>query len=182
MPPIILPSDYTLVTAKVWYLEMHQPPVKTLAPRPEAKLELLTGDLSVTDYREDYFGVGEKWDWLDRMVMPDAELYDLINRHDTRHYRFFIGQVKAGLAEYVLCPEFTEIQYFGLFPDFVGKGWGLYFLQQVIAQAWQFGSPRVQLNTCSLDHPNALSVYQKAGFVIVKEEEQVRKKRKERVG
>ncbi len=168
-------GSYRLVPAKVWYLEMHQAPVAEFVTRPGTGFVETDKPLTTAAYREVYYGVGEAWDWLDRMVMPDAELDALINRDDTFHYRFYIQDQLAGMAEYVVTPAFTEVQYFGLLPAFVGKGWGLYFLNQVIYQAWQFGRPLIQLNTCSLDHPNALSVYQKAGFKIVREEVQERK-------
>lgn len=164
-----------MVPARVWYLEMHQKPAVAFIARPDSVFQEIPKPLTAEAYREDYYGVGADWDWLDRMVMPEQELLALINRDDTLHYRLTVQDRKAGMAEYVVTPQFTEIQYFGLLPDFVGKGWGHYFLHQAIDQAWQFGRPLVQLNTCSLDHPNALAVYQKAGFKIVREEVQERK-------
>lgn len=168
-------ENYRLVPATVWYLEMHQTPAAVFVARPGTEFLETDKPLTAAAYRKMYYGVGEAWDWLDRMVMPEAELLSVINRDDTFHYRLHVNGQLAGMAEYVVTPAFTEVQYFGLLPAFVGKGWGLYFLNQVIDQAWRFGRPLVQLNTCSLDHPNALSVYQKAGFKIVREEVQERK-------
>lgn len=175
MTAISFSGNFRLVPAKVWYLEMPQPPATPFQPRPGCQFGEAPKPVSAEDYRAVYYGVGAEWDWLDRMVIPENELLDLINRDDTFHYRLTINGILAGMAEYIVTPGFTEIQYFGLLPGFVGKGWGKYFLQQVIHQAWQFGRPLVQLNTCSLDHPNALSVYQNAGFVVVREEVQERK-------
>jgi GNAT superfamily N-acetyltransferase len=64
---------------------------------------------------------------------------------------------------------------FGLFAAFVGKGLGKFFLQGVINKAWSFNARWIQLNTCSLDHPNALAVYQSQGFKVVRTKEEQRK-------
>ena len=63
-----------------------------------------------------------------------------------------------------------EILYFGLMPAFIGHGYGKYFLQWVIAKAWSYQPEWIQLNTCTLDHPNALGTYKKAGFIEVRTE------------
>lgn len=63
-----------------------------------------------------------------------------------------------------------EILYFGLMPSFIGKGYGKYFLQWVIAKAWSYKPEWIQLNTCTLDHPHALGTYKKAGFTEVRKE------------
>jgi len=107
--------------------------------------------------------------------MPDEELYQKINAANTDIFLMYIKDVPAGFAEFVKENDFTEILYFGLFPDFVGMGIGNYFLQWVIQQAWSYQPKWIQLNTCTLDHPNALPVYKKAGFVPIRTETQQRK-------
>lgn len=165
------------VPATVNYLESHLKPSPIISKREESKFEKQPQPITVESYRNLYYGVGEEWHWLDRMVMPDVELESLINASNNEIYLFTVDGINAGYAEFVKEADFTEIMYFGLLPDFVGKGWGHYFLQLVIEQAWSYQPKWIQLNTCSLDHPNALSVYQKAGFNIVKTEIQQRKKR-----
>lgn len=162
--------------ATVNYLESRICPEPLKNLRQGSKFEIYSKPVSVESYRKLYYGVGEEWHWLDRMVMPDQELESLINAPNNEIYLFSVDGVTAGFAEFVKEEKFTEIMYFGLLPDFVGKGWGHYFLQIVIQQAWTYQPEWIQLNTCSLDHPNALSVYQKAGFNIVKTEIQQRKK------
>lgn len=162
--------------ATVNYLESRICPESIINIRQGSKFDIYPKPVSVESYRKLYYGVGEEWHWLDRMVMPDQELESLINAPNNEIYLFSVDGVTAGFAEFVKEEKFTEIMYFGLLPDFVGKGWGHYFLQIVIQQAWTYQPEWIQLNTCSLDHPNALSVYQKAGFNIVKTEIQQRKK------
>ena len=88
---------------------------------------------------------------------------------------FHVNDEPAGYAEFVNEKSFVEIQYFGLMPEFIGKGLGKYFLQWVIAKAWSYNPEWIQLNTCTLDHPNALSVYKNAGFKEVRTEIQNRR-------
>jgi GNAT superfamily N-acetyltransferase len=155
---------------------MHQrPQEKQLPLPPDAEFELISKPVPVEVYRNYYYGVGEKFNWLDRMVMPDDELYQKINADGTDIYIMFINGDAAGFAEFVKEKEFTEILYFGLFPDYVGKGLGSAFLHWVIEQAWSYQPKWIQLNTCSLDHPGALPVYKKAGFIPVRTEIQQRK-------
>lgn len=167
-------SKIVCTDAVVTYLEMYQPqPFPT--EFPGTGFELLTKPVSVHVYRKLYFGVGEKHSWLDRMVMPDEELYQKINDPNIDIYVFNIEKVTAGFFEFIVGREFTEILYFGLLPDFVGKGYGKYFLSWAIAKAWSYNPQRIQLNTCTLDHPNALPNYLNAGFEIVKTEIQQRR-------
>ena len=51
---------------------------------------------------------------------------------------------------------------------YLGQGLGGGFLSLAIEQAWNWGAERVQVNTCSLDHPGALANYQARGFSIYK--------------
>jgi len=153
----------------VTFLEMHEPkelPVKL----PNTHFELLPKPISAAEYRKYYYGVGEKHFWLDRMVMPDEELAEKINAGNVDIFLFYINKEVAGYIEFVKEEKHVEILYFGLMPTFIGKGYGNYFLQWVIAKAWNYQPEWIQLNTCTLDHPNALGTYKKAGFTKVKTE------------
>lgn len=173
-PAFDLPA-ITMKPATVFFLEMREPPITKLVIRPETHFRLLTKPVSIEEYRYYYYGVGKNWHWLDRMVMPDQELFEKINAANTEIWLMKINDVPAGFAEFVCENDFTEIQYFGLLPDFIGKGYGSYFLAWVIEKAWSYQPKWIQLNTCTLDHPNALAVYQKAGFVKVRTEVQQRR-------
>jgi GNAT superfamily N-acetyltransferase len=65
----------------------------------------------------------------------------------------------------------VEIAYFGLLPDFIGRGWGKYLLTRAVQIAWDLGATRVWLHTCTLDHPAALPNYLKRGFRPLRTEE-----------
>jgi GNAT superfamily N-acetyltransferase len=64
----------------------------------------------------------------------------------------------------------VEIVYFGLLPEFIGRGAGKAFLDAVVAEAWRADTNRVWLHTCTLDHERALANYVAGGFRIVREE------------
>jgi GNAT superfamily N-acetyltransferase len=162
-------SKIIIRPATVYFLEMHESKPAP-DPLPETKFELLAKPISSSIYRELYYGVGEKWHWLDRMVMPDEELLEKINAPNTDIFVFKINNEAAGYIEFVKEKSFIEIQYFGLLPAFIGKGYGKYFLQWAIAKAWSYQPQWIQVNTCTLDHPNALSIYKNAGFKEVRTE------------
>jgi GNAT superfamily N-acetyltransferase len=137
---------------------------------PTTHFELLPKPISAGEYRKYYYGVGEKHFWLDRMVMPDEELSEKINADNVDIFLFYVNKETAGYIEFVKEEKYVEILYFGLMPAFIGKGYGNYFLQWVIATAWSYQPEWIQLNTCTLDHPNALGTYKKAGFTEVRTE------------
>ena len=64
----------------------------------------------------------------------------------------------------------VEIAYFGLLPEFFGRGWGGHLLTRAVDTAWSLGAARVWLHTCTLDHPAALPNYLRRGFRPVREE------------
>lgn len=168
--------NYELIPATVTYLEMHQKPSFDWTAWPGTDISKLEKPITAETYRKYYYGVGKNHNWLDRMVMPDEELLGKINDPKTEIFLMHFNSQLAGFAEFIVETDFTELLYFGLFPEFVGKGFGKYFLQWAIQKAWSYHPKWIQLNTCTLDHSNALSVYKNAGFVPVKTEVQERKK------
>lgn len=161
-------SRIRLQPVQVTFLEMHEKPENTVPAAFQLDFTLWPQPISVEEYRQFYYGVGKQWYWLDRMMMEDSLLYDKINAPNVDIYILYIEDQPAGFAEFVKEASYVEILYFGLLPAFIGKGYGNYFLQTVIEKAWSYQPQHIQLNTCSLDHPNALPVYKKAGFQQVK--------------
>jgi GNAT superfamily N-acetyltransferase len=52
-----------------------------------------------------------------------------------------------------------------LLPDYIGHRLGYYFLYQASLNAWSHPISKLLVNTCTLDHPRALPLYQRVGFV-----------------
>ncbi len=123
-----------------------------------------------------YQTVGESWDWIDRLVWTD-EQWQCYTQDE--HLRTWVAYVKGTPAGYFELQKQgdgdVEIAYFGLVPQFIGKGYGGYLLSQAIRNAWNWpGTTRVWVHTCSLDHPSALCNYKARGMTIYRTEQQTK--------
>jgi prephenate dehydrogenase len=122
-------------------------------------------------YRYLYREVGRPWHWIDRLPWPDELIRSHTGKAGVEIWLLSYETVPAGFAELERSADgVVEIVYFGLLPDFIGRGVGRAFLDAVVARAWDGGAGRVWLHTCTLDHPRALSHYLSAGFRVVREE------------
>ncbi|MEM9169628.1 MAG: GNAT family N-acetyltransferase [Pseudomonadota bacterium] len=118
-------------------------------------------------YRYLYAQVGDPHYWVSRKTMSDAALTTIIHHDDNHLLVLYIDGAPAGLAELdARRTGVVEIKFFGLVPDYLGLGLGRFFLHHAIDAAWALGPERVTLETCSLDHPAALPLYQKFGFAV----------------
>ena len=157
----------------VTYLEMLSCPddIKLSPPtnlNPEIRL---SENPTVEDYRHLYNSVGAKWTWIERRLMHDKQVQELISSPYVEIHILYVDNIIAGFGEIGWDKETngSEIKYFGLMPNFIGKGLGSYFLNNIVNIAWKRSPIRLRVNTCDLDHPSALSVYQKSGFKILEQ-------------
>ena len=161
-----------LVTT-VTYLEMISYPEHLKLTKPgslNAEIKLLDRP-SVDFYRYLYNTIGEKWTWIERRLLSDSDLQKLISSPDIEIHVLYVDKNIAGFGEvgWDTASNGSEIKYFGLMPDFIGKSLGPYFLNNIINIAWKRTPIRLRVNTCDLDHPSALHVYQRSGFNILEE-------------
>lgn len=158
----------------VTYLEMTQRPMRPTIPAPAGRLALMRVEApSVSYYRYLYDSVGEPWFWSDRRRLDDTALAALVQHPKVEIYVLYASGEPAGYVELDRRPEpDIEIAYFGILPQFVGRGFGPYLLNWAVDQAWQYGPRRLMVNTCTLDHPKALRTYQRIGFVAYRQERQ----------
>ena len=78
----------------------------------------------------------------------------------------------AGMAELDLRKQGqANISYFGLTPEAIGKRLGYFFFYHTCINAWLQPIQRLTINTCTLDHPRALPLYQLLGFTAYASEE-----------
>lgn len=156
----------------VTYLEMKAAPPLPPAPRRSEKLALMRAENpTVSFYRYLYDAVGAPWLWHERRRMDDESLRAIIQDPLVEVYVLYVAGVPAGYAELDRRVEGeVELAYFGLMPEFIGRGLGGYLLRWVAAKAWKRGVHRVWVHTCNLDHPRAMSVYQRMGFVPYRQE------------
>lgn len=155
------------VESNVTHLEMLAPPNRLpvdLKPGVEVRRAHAP---TVSFYRYLYNTIGGDWTWTGRRLTDDDTLASEIRDPNVEINVLWVEGVPAGLME-IDRRSMPEIQllYFGLIPDFVGKGYGRQALDWAVDRAWQHRPKRFWVHTCDLDHPNALSVYKKAGFTI----------------
>ncbi|MEL6450417.1 MAG: GNAT family N-acetyltransferase [Pseudomonadota bacterium] len=144
-------------------LEMTAPHLRGV-PCPQG-LDFAQIDPDVATYRDLFARVGQPWLWFGRTLLSDDAL-DTILRDPLVHVftLYQDGQAEALLELDFRQPGACELAYFGLTPALIGTGAGAYLLDQGIARAFAGGVARFHLHTCTLDSPQALGFYQRAGF------------------
>lgn len=162
------------IDVKITHLEMLAPPAGTAPPQPVLPLPLVlmaARKPNLRFYRFLYGSVGDPWLWYERRKMPDDQLAAILADPAVEVTVAYIGGVPAGYFELDSRKSGeVELAYFGLVPEFIGLKLGPYLLDCAVRKAWAKGPKRVWVHTCSLDHPKALKLYQRAGFVPFAEE------------
>lgn len=151
---------------------MREPPAAPAvsAPRPDLAL-VRAGRPTVAFYRFLYDRVGAAWLWTDRRRLDDAQLAAIVHDDAVKVHVAWAGGVPAGYAELDRrAPPDVELAYFGLMPEFIGQRLGPWLLDRAIRLAWEPRPARLWVHTQTLDHPSALPLYCKAGFVPYREE------------
>ncbi|KLN61462.1 GNAT family acetyltransferase [Kiloniella spongiae] len=162
-------STVPQIEVTISYLEMQERPQNLLLQSPQGKRTSLIRAYkpTVSFYRYLYNTIGEPWLWWERRVLSDDELSQIIQDDNVEIYVLYYDGVPAGYAELDRRkPSEIDLAYMGLIPDFIGQKLGPYLLSSIIDIVWSYEPTRLTVNTCSLDHPKALGVYQKCGFNI----------------
>ena len=154
------------------YLEMTAP--TDLRPArsadPAARVERIEG-CPASFYRYLYAEVGRAYRWTDRLAWTDEEIRAHLATPDVSVWLLTVKAAPAGFFELKTGGDgSTEIAYFGLLPEFIGRGYGKHLLTEAAERAWSTGAVRVWLHTCTLDDPAALPNYRARGFRPFKEE------------
>ena len=118
--------------------------------------------------------VGKGYHWADRLLWNEAEWRAAIDQPEVELWTAREGETIVGYFELEHRGDAGEIRYFGLLPDFHGRGIGGWLLTEAVRRAWQFRVQRVTVNTCTLDGAAALPNYRSRGFVVVREDQQRR--------
>lgn len=160
------------VPVLTYYLEMREAPADFISP-PDRKLHILQLEEGPVDfYKYLYNKVGQAHKWVDRNLMPEKELKLILNDPLVEVHVLYDSGAPAGFAELDFRTDSVcELAYFGLLPNFLGKGLGKYFLGWAIRRAWSKEINRLWVHTCEWDHPAALTTYEKAGFEIYDKKE-----------
>ena len=159
----------------VTFLEMTAETIHHVVAPSNLKLMLLRAENITLDfYRFLYDAVGRNFNWYDRRYLTDAELTAAIHADGVEVWVLYVGGQPAGYFE--LAPRddnVMELEYFGLIPDFHGRGLGKWLLAEAIRAAWAKQPSKLVVETNSLDGPRALPLYQKMGFTPYAQESKV---------
>ena len=161
------------------YLEMQSP--EQLRPKQslDARFQIREQKKSNWFFNRDlYFRVGEQWQWIDKRPWTDEQWKEYATAPELRTFAAYYDDALAGYYELRNDTEGgVEIAYFGLLPEFIGRGLGGALLTSAIEEAWSpesirgIAPTRVWVHTCNRDHPEALANYQARGMVVYKVEE-----------
>lgn len=157
------------------YLEMFAPPAPWRGGRrSDATAIMRAHECTTSFYRYLYDTVGQQWLWYDRRQLPLADLRDIIEDPLVEIYVLYCQGTPAGFGELDRRQGGDlELAYFGLLPDFIGRGLGPYFLHWLQNTAWSHQPDRLWVHTCTFDHPSAMALYQRAGFKAYRQERSI---------
>jgi hypothetical protein len=112
--------------------------------------------------RDLYFRVGEQWHWIDKRPWTDAQWKEYAGAPELRTFAAYYDYALARRDD----EDGVEIAYFGLLPEFIGRG-----LNQRNRRSLASVASACVGTTCNRDHPQALANYQARGMVVYKIEE-----------
>ena len=91
--------------------------------------------------RDLYFRVGEQWDWIDKRPWTDDQWKEYAAAAELCTFAGYYDDVLAGYYELRRDTDGgVEIAYFGLLPEFIGRGLGGALLTSAIEEAWRIGT------------------------------------------
>lgn len=178
-PPILTwqpaPDVARELTTTVTFLEMLREAPHHVPMPMGIKLFLLRAEhVSPAFYRFLYTRVGEGCSWTDRVGLNDEALSRLVHAEGVAVWVLYGDGQPAGFFELAEPDrETVEIEYFGLVPEFRGRGLGMWFLAEAIRAAWARTPRRVIIETCTLDGPLALQLYQRMGFTPYNQQQKI---------
>ncbi|MBE0694138.1 MAG: GNAT family N-acetyltransferase [Aquamicrobium sp.] len=165
MTELALDAD-GLLDARVTHLEMLAPPaVRVPMPLGPNLAVLRARAMPLAFYRYLYEQVGKASHWAKHRALDDEALAAIVHAEATEIRVLYVDGSPAGFFELDLrLPGEAEIRYFGLTPDFQGRGLARFFLSEAVFAAFAHAPERVVIQTCTLDSPRALQLYQRMGF------------------
>jgi GNAT superfamily N-acetyltransferase len=84
--------------------------------------------------------VGGDWHWTDRLGWTRDEWLVYLDRPELETWIGYQEGTPAGYFEMERQPESqVELKYFGLLPQFIGRGLGGALLTAAVARAWRWG-------------------------------------------
>ncbi len=119
-----------------------------------------------------YKNVGKRHRWIDRLVWDNLKWTSYLESGSVHTYILKLKEDLVGYFEVIQDQSMksSELAYFGILDNYIGKKFGGYLLSEAIKKCFELNSQRIWVHTCSLDHKNALKNYLSRGMKIFKEE------------
>ena len=119
-----------------------------------------------------YKNIGKNHRWIDRLAWDNLKWMNYLENKNVQTYVLKSDKDLIGYFEAIkeLSNHNSEIAYFGILEDYMGKKYGGYLLTNAIKKLFELDCNRVWVHTCSLDHKNALQNYLDRGMKIFKED------------
>jgi len=154
------------IKTTVTFLEMLRPPHRKVHHAPPGPVAILKAEQPPLHfYRYLFDAVGRDHCWIMRKDLDDEALADIVYNDKTDiHLLYFSGWPGGFCESSEIGKGVIEIKYFGLVKECIGQGIGSYFLDQMLHYLWTEDIRRLIVETCTMDHPHALPLYQKYGF------------------
>ena len=168
----------------VTYLEMAARPSYPVPHAPTGQtLALVCAVAPPVDYfLYLYTQVGQDHEWTDWLNRSREEAEAFVSAETMQLHTLMVDGWPGGF--FMLDRQLAgvcDLAYFGLVPQAVGRGLGRWFLGTAIHAAWDLpDTAKLTVNTCTLDHPRALGLYQRMGFSPVHRENRRRRLSKPR--
>jgi GNAT superfamily N-acetyltransferase len=140
------------------------------SPDPRARVERIL-ECPPSFFRYLYAEVGRSYHWVDRLGWTDEQHRARLADPAVSLHLLTVAGGPAGYFELARGADAAvEIAYFGLLPEFLGRGLGKFLLTEAVRAALATAPRRVWLHTCTLDDPAALPNYLARGFRPVRTE------------
>lgn len=167
----VFPPGHEISYTVTWLEMTGRPPYSWPHQPVGAPLSLLKAeDPPVWYFLGLYDAVGRDYAWEDMFDRGEDDLAHWLHDRGTSLYTMMRQGWPHG---FVMLdhrkPGICDIAYFGLVPQAIGRGLGQFLLKNAILTGWDLpGVRKLTLNTNTLDHPRALGLYQRCGFVPVR--------------
>jgi GNAT superfamily N-acetyltransferase len=163
-----------------WYLEF----AGELPPLPDwpTDVQLVESVTPNPEWSQFLFcAVGRRFGWYSRLGWDYGQWLAFLRGGDVRTWALWHGGSPAGYIELVRhaaqSDEISwfeqgqasvEVKFLGLLPAFCGQGLGPALVRAAVRLAREWASGPIWLHTCDADHPAALGLYEREGFVVKK--------------
>ncbi len=176
---MVLKKPGQRVRYTVTYLEMTARPATPIPHVPTGSpLALIAAENPPVEYfLYLYSAVGAAYEWTDWL------------KHTRQQREAFVGDPKVELFTLMVDgwpggffvldtrqPDTCDLAFFGLVPQAIGRGLSAWLLGCAIHMGWDRpGVTRMTVDTTTLDHPRALALHQRMGFIPIRREDKTRK-------